>query len=144
LIVALKDLVVQPKVLTFPTGEVTIYPLTMKDVIMLVQQYAPEMNTVMDGQVDWAKMIVQAPAFVSALVAQAAREPESADIVATLPFSVQLLALQTIWDLSSVDGDMLGKLVLRMAAGMQKLNSQLREQSVELLRQDVASLGKPA
>lgn len=141
---ALKDLVIQPKTLKFPSGEITVYPLTMKDIILLLQEYAPEMGNVMDGKVDWGKMIVEAPAFVSTLIAHAVREPDGVELVAQLPFSVQLIALQTIWDLSAIDGDMLGKLVLRMAAGMQKLNAQLKEQNVELLRQSVESLGKSA
>lgn len=134
---ALKDLIPQAEVLKFPKGELTVHPLTMKDVIILLQRYSIEMSALMDGKVDLAKLIAEAPAFVASVITMAAHEDEDIELVARLPFSVQLIALQAIWDASAVDGEMLGKLVLRLAEGMQKLNAQLGLQNAGLVQQSV-------
>lgn len=134
---ALKDLIPQPETLKFPKGELTVYPLTMKDVIVLLQRHSVEMGQLMEGKVDLSKLISEAPAFVANLITISAHESEDLELVAQLPFSVQLIALQAIWDISAVDGDMLGKLVLRLAEGMTKLNAQLRVQSAGLVQQSV-------
>lgn len=141
---SLRDLVVEPKTVKFGNGEVTLYPITLRDVILLSKEFAPELGSLMNGeQVDVPRLITQSPLFVSSLVSHSAREPDAVDLVAALPFSVQLIALQTIWDLSAVDGDLLGKFVLRLSEGIAKLNSQLKERNLELMKQSAESLGKP-
>lgn len=141
---ALKDLVVNPKTVKFGQGDVTLYPLTLKDIIMLSREFAPELSKMLSGEaVDYAQLISQSPMFVASIITHSAREHEAIDVVGSLPFSVQLVVLQTIWDLSAADGDLLGKLILRLAEGMQKLNKQLSERNTALSNEIEGSHGKP-
>lgn len=138
----LKDLVPKPQVLEFPSGTLTLYPLTMKDIIFLLQDYSQDMNAMMEGKVDIAKLIAESPSFVANVIIYSSRESDvTIEDVASLPFAVQLSALQAIWDLSAVDGDMLGKLFLRVAEGITKLNNALREQSVKQMLNVTGSTG---
>lgn len=138
----LKDLIPKPQVLEFPTGTLTLYPLTMKDIIFLLQDYSQDMNAMMEGKVDIAKLIAESPSFVANVIIYSSRESDvTIEDVASLPFAVQLSALQAIWDLSAVDGDMLGKLFLRVAEGITKLNNALREQSVKQMLNVTGSTG---
>lgn len=138
----LKDLVPKPQVLEFPSGTLTLYPLTMKDIIFLLQDYSQDMNAMMEGKVDIAKLIAESPSFVANVIIYSSRESDvTIEDVASLPFAVQLSALQAIWDLSAVDGDMLGKLFLRVAEGITKLNNALKEQSVKQMLNVTGSTG---
>lgn len=138
----LKDLVPKPQVLEFPSGTLTLYPLTMKDIIFLLQDYSQDMNAMMEGTVDMAKLIAESPSFVANVIIYSSRESDvTIEDVASLPFAVQLSALQAIWDLSAVDGDMLGKLFLRVAEGITKLNNALKEQSVKQMLNVTGSTG---
>lgn len=138
---SLKDLVPEPRVLTFPKGSVTVYPLTIHDLVLLLSHHELDMNSLMEGQLDIPKLLAKAPVLAASLIAYAAREPGEIETVAKLPFAVQLLALEAIWDASALDGDMLGKLVLRLAEGVRGLNSQLKEQSDKVLLPSGGSLG---
>lgn len=127
---ALKDLIPQPKTLTLKTGSLTLHPLTLEDIIIILQSgHEKEMTEMMEGKVSIPALLKDAPVFACKLVALSAQEPDEWATVRKLPFAVQLAALETVWDLSSVEGDMLGKLVLRIAEGLDGLNAILKQRN---------------
>lgn len=127
---ALKDLIPQPRTVEFKHGKLTLHPLTLEDIIMVLQTgHADDMTKMMEGQVNLPQLLKDAPAFACKLVALSAGEPDEWNTVRKLPFAVQLVALETVWDLCSVEGDLLGKLVLRIAEGLEGLNAILKQRN---------------
>lgn len=112
----LKDIVVQKKTVEVPgqTASFDVQGLSLETITSLLESYSPELTAIFNGEADPTTLVTKSPLFVASLVALAADEPDAIDTVRKLPFGVQLIALEAVWDLTLPDPDSLGKLVDRV------------------------------
>lgn len=142
---ALKDLIPQPVTIKAGSGTLTINPLTLKDIIQLSQTYYPELSGLMEGGVaNIASLILKSPIFAATIIAYACGEPDNFSDAAKLPFSVQLIALKTIWEASMVDEEQVGKFLVGLSGGLQRMNALLKVEAEKQKLGTTASLGLSA
>lgn len=108
---ALKDFVIPRRTLQVGTTEVALRGLTFADLGVLVAEHRDEfvaagniIGASKDNMASLASVLAQvAPRIVAHGIALAADEPEAAEVVATLPASVQLEALLIVGELTFTD-----------------------------------------
>jgi hypothetical protein len=104
--------------------------LTTQEIGQLVLSHYATIKGVFDKTLDWANVIKDFPELVTELIAMGADspEPEALDVIADLPFGVQLNALTSIWALSHISVSDLGNLARAVIQGMEGLAEHLPDQ----------------
>lgn len=125
----------------FPGGDIAVRGLSLDDLSFIVQRHGAKLNVLftsftekgeltVEGVADFALPLLQAaPEIASELIACASGDPADAGIAATLPFPVQLEALEKLAELTfNVSGGpkKLVETVLRMAKGTTGLLESLK------------------
>lgn len=112
-----------------PHGDFEVQGLSLEGLAGLLTDYAEDMKSLFEGDLDFHKLLVESPDLAAKIIALAAGEPEYEDNVKALPFGVQIIALKKIWDLTAVDIEELGKLLRSLTAGMESLDLAAISQS---------------
>ena len=88
--------------------------LSLGDIAELSQQCPNEMKAIIEDDSPLGGLIRKSPEFAARIIAFAANEPEGWQDALKLPIGVQIQALNTIWDLSALTEDDLGKFLTRI------------------------------
>jgi hypothetical protein len=98
----------------------TVRPLTMRDLAALQATHAEALAGFLENHAP-GEMLARWPDACAAIIALAAGEPDNAEQAAQLPLGVQIQAIESIWALSRIDEDALGKLAGRIVRLMKKI-----------------------
>jgi hypothetical protein len=118
----LKDIVAPKRTVTFGDSTFEVRGLCLEDLAALLENYKTELASLFDGDVNFEVLIHQSPKFVAELIALAADEADQVDVVRKLPLGVQLESLVAAWELTGVEPEMVGNLIRRLTAGMERMN----------------------
>lgn len=120
---SLKDLVEYQKDLLLPGGKIlTVSGLTLETVGSLVNDYKEEFDMLLQQQKFNAEELLSKYAvFCATLIAYSTGNPSEVNYAKKLPVGIQIKALEAIWDLSAVDTEQVGKLAVRLLAGVKEL-----------------------
>lgn len=134
---ALKDVVIERRVVALPGGDFTVRGATAFDVEVLMKHFGPELvDTIINvvaatkARPDWSRdyvrnLMIQAvrqiPDVIAALVAVCADEPEQVQTVKRLPTATLIQALLDIFELTFVSETELKKL----AAGILRVTETM-------------------
>jgi hypothetical protein len=126
----------------FPGGDFAVRGLSLDDLAFIVQRHGAKLNSLftdfikkggdltVEAVADFALPLLQAcPEIAAELIACASGDPEDSGVAATLPFPVQLEALEKLAELTfNVSGGpkKLVETVLRMAKGTTGLLDSLK------------------
>ena len=125
----------------FPGGDIAVRGLSLDDLSFIVQRHGAKLNVLFKSFTEGGELTVEgvanfampllnaAPEIAAELIACASGDPEDAGIAATLPFPVQLEALEKLAELTfNVSGGpkKLVETVLRMAKGTTGLLDSLK------------------
>jgi len=110
---ALRDIKIPTVTIAAPGGEFTVRGLSLDDVAWLVQRHGAALNALFarfvaeeheltaEGVSEVALPVIQeAPGLAAELIACAADDPQARDVVRTLPFPVQVEAVEQIAQLT--------------------------------------------
>ncbi len=120
---ALKDLIPTGREIETPAGKLTVYPITLEELMGLLGQYKKELTALLNGETSIADLFTDAPVLVARMIALGTHEPDAVEDVRKLAFGTQLAALEAIWTMSVPDEETLGKvlgLLLSMARATRK------------------------
>jgi len=119
---SLADLVAIKEKIESPHGDFEVQGLTLEALAGLLKEHTKEIASLFDGKLDFTELLKESPVLVAKLIAYSAGEPEHIDNVKSLPFGVQLIALQKIWELTAVDTAELGNMIRSLTEGMENLD----------------------
>lgn len=121
----LKDIVIVKKDVPKVNPLFQVRGLTLQDIGLLLEDFKEPLGMLMDSKMDMDIIISQYPEFIAKIIAIAAEEPDTFELVEQLPMATQLYALEAVWDLTVPDYEALGKLVARIKAIVPK--SQVKQ-----------------
>jgi len=99
--------------------------LSTQDLAILSVDYDKNLTDLFSGNVEFSKMIKDAPLFAAKIIAIAADDPEGLERASKLVFGVQAKALKEIYDLTFPDEDFLGELLGQLTDALLKLQEKL-------------------
>ena len=88
--------------------------LSLEDIGSLMKDHAAEISKLFEGQVNIQEIATTWPVLTAKMIAIAMDEPDDWERAKKLPLTTQLGALMTIWDLTIVDEEVLGKIQGRL------------------------------
>lgn len=88
--------------------------LSLEDIGGLMKDHAAEISKLFEGQVNIQEIAETWPILTAKMIAIAMDEPDDWESAKKLPLTTQLGALMTIWDLTVVDEEVLGKIQGRL------------------------------
>jgi len=118
-----------------------VYPLTIKDIGILIKKYSQRLEKFKGKDIDFMSLLEEAPEMVEDILKMGTRD-EVKD-VGKLAVGIQIRALDVIWTLSELDADYLGKLGARLLGVLKQTGLSLtpmmgsengKEPSQELLK----------
>ncbi len=123
---SLKDIVdLKTKVEVSEDVSFDVRGLSTEDLAILSGAYDKYLDSMFKGELDFGKLIKEAPSFVAKVLALATDEPESVEYASKLPFGIQVKALKSVYDLTFPDEDFLGELVNQLTEVLQNLQAKL-------------------
>jgi hypothetical protein len=117
--VSLKDLIVVEKKITLPGGgDLLVNGITLEGLRVLMSDHMDVLDNLFSGDVQLIELLNDVPEFCAKVISIAHNGildyKDDLDYAQKLPFAVQLLALEAIWELSVPDGRELGKFLNRI------------------------------
>lgn len=121
--------------------EVVIQPLTVRNIVFLLEKHTTEMADLLSGNADIFKTIAdKAPDFMGDFISLGIEEDVPKDKIEQLPFEIQCRLSESIWNLSVTDGEYLGKLVGRLTKGLataaRMMPNQVDEEKIKKMLED--------
>jgi len=90
---------------------VEVTGLSLADIAGLLEPYEEELAKLFSGNMTIATLLKDFPDLAAHIIAFAAGEPDEIDTVKSLPAGFQAVVIETIWRLTAVDTELLGKIV---------------------------------
>jgi len=136
---SLRDLVLLDAKVALPGGGLlTVHGLTLNEVAVLMKDHLDVLDLLFTGAVSLTDLLADFPEFCAKIISMGhsgvAEYEEDMDTARKLPFGVQLLAMEAIWDLSVPSGEVLGKLLGRLESlpsHLQRLGTQSHAKEAE-------------
>ena len=103
--------------------------LSLEDIGSLMKDHATEISKLFEGQVNIQEIATTWPILTAKMIAIAMDEPDDWEHAKKLPLTTQLDALMTIWDLTAVDEEVLGKIQGRLTNWLNQRAAQEPDES---------------
>lgn len=105
--------------------EIEVRGLSTEDLAVLSSTYDKHLDSLFKGNLDFTKILKEAPEFVAKVIALAADDLKGIDKAARLPFGVQVKALKEIYGLTFPDEEFLGEFINQLIGTLRGLQGKL-------------------
>jgi hypothetical protein len=119
---ALRDLSLRTEKVQIGDTEVEVHGLTLQDIAELLDHHKPALTAFFEAEEPSVDLLRQFSNSVGAIIARAASEPEAESQVQLIALGDQLKLISTIWTLTNLTADDLGKMVSGVLEGLRKFN----------------------
>lgn len=125
----LKDIVVQTEKIDLPNDQsFEVQGLTLTHLGKLITEYKEPLEALMESRLQLDSIADKYPEFMAKVIALSANEPDEWEKISSLPFTIQLTAFETCWDLTIPDYDALKKLIRRIQDLIPKLAEKMESE----------------
>lgn len=114
-------------VIEYENDSFEVRGLSLSDITRLVKPFQEDFEKLFEGQMDLESLLTDSPELAAHIIAFAAGEPDQVDTVKSLPFGLQLIALEKVWDMTAVDAETVGKVLSNLVSGVNRLAEERTE-----------------
>lgn len=120
---ALKDIIPQTETVEVAGTTVELHGLSLKDISSLLDHHKDALGAFFEAEAPNVDLVTKFQDATCSIIAHAADEPESEEIVSRLPIGDQLKLLQAVWKLTNLSVEDLGNMISGVLDGLRRFKT---------------------
>ena len=131
---SLANLVIPEREVSYGDAVIKVTGLDMEGIVVLLQEDRDTMDLILNTEkLSLATLLKTAPNFCAKMIAHAAGEPKQWRKVKKLPFGIQMQLVESVWELTHLDMDTVGKVIGLLAEAAANVNDELASETLKVV-----------